>query len=138
MSALNAAEKVKVRHHCGYLNVQAAQTFVLGTPAAVETQFIIEGAMDRVLEEAIPELRRHLNILDSSEEQMVMNQELLQITKIDTITINSTGEHREQRQLRQTYDYWVDSLCNLMGVVRNPYDKRLGHFGNGGINARVG
>lgn len=137
MSALNNLEKVKVRHHCGYLNVQEAQTFVLGTPAAVETQFIIEGAMNRIIEEAIPEVRRHLNILDASEEQMVMNQELLQITKIDTITINSTGRDREQAQLRHTYNYWVDSLCNLMGITRNPFDKRLGHFGTGGINARV-
>lgn len=137
MSALNQAEKVKVRHHLGYLNVQEAQTFVLGTPAAVETQFIIEGAMNRVLEEALPEVRRHVQIMDSIEEQMVANHELIQITKIDTIDVNSTGQDREQRQLRQTYDYWADSLANLFGIYRNPFDKRLGHFGRGGINARV-
>jgi hypothetical protein len=137
MSALNAQEKVKVRHHTGYLNVQEAQTFVLGTPAGVETQFIIEGAMNRILEEAVPEVRRHLQILDSIEEQMVMNLELLQVTKVDTIDINSTGADREQRQLIQVYDRWVDSLCNLLGCMRNPFDKRKGKMGTGGINARV-
>lgn len=138
MSALSAQEKVKVRHHCGYLNVQDAQTFVLGTPAAVETQFIIEGAMDRVLEAAIPELRRQLQILDGIEDQMVMNLELLQVQKLGEITVNSTGADREQRALIQVYDRWVDSLCNLMGISRNPYDKRKGALGTGGMNVAVG
>lgn len=137
MSGLNELEKVKVRHHCGFLNVQEAATFVLGTPASVETQFIIEGAMNRILEEAIPELRRHLSILDQIEEQSIQNIELLQITKIDTIVVNSTGPDREQRQIRETYNYWVDSLCNIMGIARNPFDKRLKNFGLGGINGRV-
>jgi hypothetical protein len=138
LSALNEHEKVKVRHHLGYLNVQEAPTFVLGVPGAVETQYTIEGAMNRILEEAVPEVRRHIQILDSIEEQSIANHELLQITRIDTIDVNSTGEHREQRQLRQVYNSWVDSLANLLGTTRNPFDQRLKHFGLGGINARVG
>lgn len=137
MSFLNEQEKVKVRHHTGYLNVQAAQTFVLGTPAAVETQFIIEGAMDRVLAEAIPEVRRHLQILDGIEEQMIQNFELVQVQSLGEIQVNSTGRDREQRQLIQVYDRWVDSLCNLLGVARNPFDKRKGALGTGGINVSV-
>lgn len=135
MSALSSAEKVKVRHHLGYLNVQEAQTFVLGTPAAVETQFIIEGAMNRVLEEALPEVRRHLQILDTIEDQMVQNLELLQIKKIDTIEVNSTGSDREQKQIVKVYDRWVESLANLLGTYRNPFDKRKGSGGS--LNARV-
>jgi hypothetical protein len=138
VSGLSEIEKVKVRLHLGYLNVQEAQTFVLGTPAAVETQFIVEGAMNRILEEALPEVRRHLQILDQIEEQMIQNLELLQITKIDTIEVNSTGQDREQRQLIQVYDRWVNGLANLMGVYRNPFDKRLGALGTGGLNVRVG
>lgn len=134
---LNEEEKVSIRHHTGYLNVQAASTFVLGVPASVETQFIIEGAMNRLLDAAVPRVRQHLETLDNIESQMVGNHELLQIKKIGEIEVNSTGEDREQRQLRQSYNYWVDSLCNMLGVSRNPFDKRLGHFGTGGINVRV-
>lgn len=135
-AVLTEEEKVRVRHHCGYLNVQAVATFVLGVPAAVETQFMIEGAMDRVLPAAVPQVVRHLEILDSIETQMVENHELLQVKALGEIEVNSTGRDREQVQLRQTYDYWVNSLCNLIGVVRNPFDKRKGAFG-GGLNARV-
>jgi hypothetical protein len=129
---LTDVEKVKVRHHTGYLNVQDAQTFVLGTPASVETQFIIEGAMNRVLEIALPEVRRHLQILDSIEEQMVEDHELLAVEALGEITVNT----KEQDKLTRRYDYWVDSLCNLLGADRNPFDKRL-NSGGAGINARV-
>ena len=136
MSALTEQEKVKVRHHCGYLNVQDAQTFVLGTPASVETQFIIEGAMNRVLEAALPELRRHLSILDTIENQMVCGLENVEVTKMSEMNINSTGEHRAQRELRRAYNDWVGSLVNIMGVTRNPFDKR-GGYGLGGVNVSV-
>lgn len=118
---LSDQEKVKVRHHAGYLNVADAYTFVLGSPASVETQFIIEGAMNRVLEVAMPELRRHLQILDSIEQQMVDDHELLAVRSLGEITINE----EEQRKLTVQYDYWVDSMCNLLGCMRNPFDKRL-------------
>ena len=138
MSALTAAEKVKVRHHMGYLNVQDAQTFTLGTPASVETQFIIEGAMNRVLAEALPLLREILSELDRIEQQRRCNRENIQVTQLGEISINSTGPDRELRQLVQEYDYTVDALANILGCVRNPFDKRKGHFGTGGVNVRVG
>lgn len=137
MSALSLQEKVKVRHHLGYLNVEESQTFALGTPASVETQFMIEGAMNRVLPEAVPEVRRLLQVLDSIEEQQIMNLELIQVKKLGEIEINSTGEDREQKQLVQVYDRWVESLANLIGSYRNPFDKRLGKLGSGGINVAV-
>lgn len=127
---LTDQEKVKLRHHTGYLNVGEAATFVLGTPAGVETQFIIESAFDRVLEVALPEIRRHMQILDGIEEQMVTDHELLAVEKLGEITVNT----KEQEKLTRRYDYWVESLCNLLGAYRNPFDRRLG---SRGINAKV-
>jgi hypothetical protein len=118
--ALTEAERVKIRHHLGYLNVAEAYTFVLGAPAGVETQFIVEGAMRRVLESALPEVRRILSILDQLEEQMVADHELLAVQALGEITVNP----REQAQLTGRYDYWVGALANVMGVERNPFDKR--------------
>lgn len=129
-AVLTDDQKVKVRHHCGYLGVAAAATFALGTPAAVETQFIIEGAMNRLLEESLPELERLVSICDKIEEQMVCDLELLAVTNVGEIAINPD----EHRRLTTQYNYWVDALCNLMGIERNPFDKRLQR---GGINVRV-
>lgn len=120
--AFTPEEKVKIRHHLGYLNVQEAQTFVLGNPAAVETQFIIEGAMDRVLSAAEPEARRHLAILDGIECQMVADHELLAVNKIGEIEVR----REEQEQLRKEYRYWRAGLANILGIYPNPFDRRYG------------
>lgn len=133
---LTDQEKVKIRHHCGYLNVAEAYTFVLGTPASVETQFMIEGAMNRVLEVALPEVRRQLSILDQIETQMVCSLENLQVQSLGEMTLNTTGPDREMKQLVQQYDYWVDALCNMLGTYRNPFDKRRKNSA-GSLNVRV-
>jgi hypothetical protein len=125
-----AEEKVRIRHHCGFLNVAEAYTFVLGTPSSVETQFIIEGALDRVLEAAMFEARRIVRILDKIEGQMDEDLELLAVTELGEIGINQ----KEQSQLTDRYDYWVASLCNLLGIERNPFDKRLA---TRGVNVSV-
>lgn len=126
---LTEAEKVKVRHHLGYLNVAEAYTFVLGTPAGVETQFIVEGAMNRILESALSEIRRHIQILDSIEQQKIDDLELLAVNKVGEIDVRSD----EQAALDQQYEHWQGSLANLLGVMVNPFDKRA----NSGINVSV-
>jgi len=139
MAALNKEEKVRIRHHAGYLNVTAVQTFVLGTPASVETQFIIEGAMNKILDEALPLVRELIQRCDSTEQQMFEQQENIQVTKLGELVVNSTGVDRGQMQLRQVYFSWVRKLVNAMGVGQNPYRQdTLGDTGNnGGINVGV-
>lgn len=129
---LSEQERVSIRAHCGYLNVSAGQTFALGVPAAVETQFIIEGAMNLVLEPALPLIRRILGYCDTIEAQKIDDLELLAVDRLDTIDINQG----EQKGLDKQYDYWVNALCNALGVQRNPFDQRKFNA-PGGINARV-
>jgi hypothetical protein len=133
---LTEEEKTSIRHHLGYLNVAEAATFALGTPAGVETQFLIESAFTKVLEGALPLVRRTLCKLDATEEQMFCGQETAEVQSIGDITTNVTGEHRHQAELRRAYRWWQASLANLLGVYVNPFDKRAGAFG-GGINVRV-
>lgn len=127
---LSEDEKVRIRHHLGYLNVAEAYTFVLGTPAAVETQFIVEGSMNRVLEAALPMVRNIVMRLDAAEAQADENQELLAIAQLGEITVREN----EQEKLIKRYDRIVGELCNALGCARNPYDKRLEA---GGVNVRV-
>lgn len=137
MAVLNEEEKVRVRYHTGYLNVSAVQTFALGTPASVETQFIIEGAMNKILESALPLVRELIQKCDSTRQQMFEQQENIQVTKLGELVINSTGIDRGQMQLREVYFDWVNQLCNAMGVKQNPYRAdTLGQSG-GGINVGV-
>lgn len=132
MSVLTEALKVKIRHHFGYVNVSQLATFVLGSPASLETQFMIETAMNKVLASAVPELERIVSILDAIEQQSVDDLELLAVNKVGEIDINQG----EQKALVERYSYWLGSLENLLGVPRNPFDKRPGMSASG-LNVRV-
>ena len=123
-------EKVRIRHHLGYLNVTASATFALGVPAAVETQFLIESAMDKVLPEAMTLARRLLSILDGIEGQMICDHELLAVAVVGEITLRPD----EQEALDKRYQYWRNALANVLGTYPNPWDKR---FANSGVNVSV-
>ena len=122
-------ERVRCRHHLDYLNVAAQATFVLGTPAAVETSFLIEGAMDKVLVEAVPLFRQILAILDAIEGQKVEDLEVLVANRVGSIELRGD----EQESLDKQYRRWQGKLANLLGVPSNPFDKS----GGGGINVPV-
>ena len=129
-ASLTEDEKVRTRHHTGYLNVDQVQTFALGIPAAYQTQFIIEGAMDRLLPEALSKFREILTILDTIEQQKVADLELLAITSLGSINI----QRDEQKLLNQQYLEWRQALCSMLGIQPNPFDNR---FGGMGINCHV-
>lgn len=129
--AFTPQEKVRIRHHLGYLNVTNAATFALGVPQAVETQFIIENAMNLVLPEAEVEVRRLVGVLDQLEEQMVCDHELLAVEAIGEVKVRAD----EQQQLTKRYVYWQHALANVLGCNPNPFDRRFTQ--SGGVNAPV-
>ena len=110
---LTEDEKARARGHLGYLQVQQAYTFVLGVPAAVQTQFLIEGAFQRVLPSAEARFRQLLTILDGVEQQLVDNQINLAVEAIDEIHINL----KEMKHLLDRYEWWRRELANIMGKI---------------------
>lgn len=129
---LTPQEKVRIRDLLGFLNVANAQTFALGIPAGVETQFIIEKAMDLVPEDALFLVREHVETLQAIDGQSREDQELMAVNAIGDITINQ----QEQKQLDERRRYWRGRLCNAMGVYPNPFDMTNGTTGGIG-NVRV-
>jgi hypothetical protein len=113
--------KVKIRHHLGYLQVIQAQSYALGFPASLPTQFAMEGAMDKVDPQAEPQLLRLVKILDALEEQMVCDAELLATSQVDEIKIRPD----EFDQLVRQYRHWQGALANLLSVIPNPTDQRF-------------
>lgn len=129
--ALTELEKVQVRKHLGYLNVAEAFTFVLGTPAGVETQFIVEGAVRRILVEAEPSLRKclcELEQLEDAKQQIALDAG---VSKVGNI------EQRNTKEALAAVDMQLDNkrgeLANYFGIYRNPFDKRR----SGGISVSV-
>ena len=127
--AFTEYEKTRIRYHLGFLNVAASATFVLGTPAAVETQFLVESAMNKVLPEAEVLVRDLVAKCDAVEGQIADNQELLAVTAVDEIQVRQD----EFEALQKRYHYWRNGLANCLGIYTNTFDKRFA----GGLNARV-
>ncbi len=127
-------EKMRIRLHAGYLNVQEVATFVLGVPANIQTQYLIEPAMDKVLPEAEDRVRQYLGWLDQLEFQVFDDADTLVASKVGSIDLRPD----EFENLTKRYLWFVDTLCNILGVMRNPFDKRFNDPSGGvGINVPV-
>jgi hypothetical protein len=132
---LTLEEKVKARHHMGYTSEAQAFTFILGVPASVQTSFMIEGALDKLLPEAEPLFRKIICRLDAIEEQIDRNQENVAVEKIGEVSVNL----KEFQMLLERYRYQQNALGNLLCVQPNPFDQRWGAWSGGSrINVSVG
>jgi len=134
--AFTDEEKVKIRHHLGYLNVQETATFVLGVPAALQTTFMIEGAFGKVLPAAENLARTLLCRLDSIEEQVFGGTDLADVDETGGVKVN----RKRLPELATYYQIAQKELANLFGVVPNPFDLRLEGWlgtGAGGISVPV-
>lgn len=131
---LTKEERARIRHHLGYLNVTAAATFVLGVPAAVQTQFMVDGAFDKILPEAENMVKEFVCRLDNVERQVFGNLDLAEIESTGDIKVDP----KRLAKLAQTYKIAQEALANAMGVPPNPFDQRSWLQGAGGINVPVG
>lgn len=129
--ALTEEEKVQIRRHLGFLNVAEAFTFVLGTPAGVETQFIVEGATKRLLVSAEPMVRRFLCELEQLED--ARQQAALDATVAKVGSIETQDPQVVLKAIDDQLAHKRGDLANAFGIYQNPFDKRA----RGGINVRV-
>lgn len=135
--SLTPQQKAKIRHHLGYLGVQEVSTFVFGTPASVETQFMIEGAFDNLLPETLPLVVLFLERCDATEQQFFDDTENLAVDQVGNIKLRA-DEGEQLMGMGGRYDYWRRALANAFGCAPNPFDKRPGlGVGANGVNIRV-
>lgn len=130
--ALTQDQMVKARHHMGYPNVGAVQTFAFGVPAAMQTTFMIEGAMVRILPQAESRLQYLLEKLDKAECKIDDVLDSADMSEAEDVKFRDNG----LAKVAQVYKVYQQGLANLMGIVPNPYDQREWLQG-GGINVSV-
>jgi hypothetical protein len=131
---ISEGDRVRVRHHMGYHNVGTAQTFQLGLPKATQIDFMIEGAMNVVLESAYPKLYQLLDRLDCIECEVFGGSDLADIDSMGEIKVN----RKRLSELAQYYKIAQQALANLLGVIPNFWDQRTWLGGGGVINVPVG
>lgn len=122
MASLSEADRVRVRHHLGYLNTLPSASIQLGFPAATETGFLVERAMSFVIDEAVPRIQRALNELDCIEDQQSKARSRFSAQQLGELKIrNGNDEKTEVELLQESYWLWQSKLANYLGVPVNPF-----------------
>lgn len=126
-------EKVRARYHLGYLDVSAVSTYIIGVPAMVQTQFMIERALNALNMPAYPKFQWMLGELDRLECQWLGGSNLAEVNRVDTVEIN----RERTKEFGQMYSTMRSALANMLGIVPNPFDQRDIFLGGMGVNVPV-
>jgi hypothetical protein len=127
-------DKARARYHLGYPALTTAASLQFGVPALTQTNFLVESALNRILESMIPRVRSILKTLDDVELKLIDSQDRLAATKLDTLTLNNS----EPGMLENEYRRFGYRLAELLGVPVYPYSARYRQTGSAVSNITVG
>lgn len=123
--ALTNAEKEACRYHLGYAGVTDAGSMTLGVPASRQTNFILEGAMTRLMPESEPRVRELLAELAKIEAELKCARGELHAARAGGVELRSLARgERITDALEAEHDRWAGRLGDVLGVPRYPYSSR--------------
>jgi len=128
MALLNNAEKSRVRYHLGYLASGFAASLQYGLPRPQQTVFMLETAMNQLVEDgALDRVRSMLAILDAIEKKMVCAIDQLVVKQLGNITMRD--DHQDL--LEKEYQRWASRLADIFGVPKYAFSDRSRRRGPG-------
>ncbi len=119
--SLTEQDREAIRYHLGYHNTEATASINLGFPASNQQLFIVETAMDRVVNQsAVSRIMRIVNELNSIEAQISESRKRFKAQQLGELKLrNSNDEASEADMLRQEYLDWASQLASQLGVPLN-------------------
>ena len=131
-------ERARIRAHLGYLNVAPVSAIGLGFPAASQSLFTVEVAMDQLLPGAVSRAQMILAVLDKIECLLVESLERLAAQQVGDVKLRgSNDESTEGDLLEGEYLRWAKRLADLLGVELNRASLRFGAGSGLSGNVRV-
>ncbi len=127
--SLTDQEKERVRYHMGYLGVSGAASIQFGIPRPLQTVFLIEQAMNNLIEAALPRVRRIIRIMDNTEDKLEQSQDRLAAKQLDQLQLREN----EPDMLEKEYVRWGYRLADILGAPIYPYSLR--YRNHGGLTA---
>jgi hypothetical protein len=125
---LSDADKERARYHLGFLAVQPAASISYGIPKPIQTLFLVEVAMNNLLEAAVPRVLRVLGILDGVETKLVEAQDRLAADALGDLKLRK----EETDMLEAEYRRWGFRLADILGVPVYAFSNR---YKGGGVRA---
>lgn len=117
---LTAAEKQRVRYHLGYPSLTTVASLQFQVPALTQTNFLVENNLNRLLEEAIEQVRSIVKTMDGVELRLIEAQERLAAIQLEDLHLRED----EPDKLEQEYRRWGYRLADLIGSPIYPYSMR--------------
>ena len=133
-AAITAEERMRIRDALGYMSVSPAASIHFGSPRPTVATFLVESAIDNLLDVAIPRVRELLGRVETVERDLFDARRRLKAARVGEIDLRGIvpGETEtdalEREQLR-----WSMRLADTLGVPINMYSERyhnaLSHTG---------
>lgn len=130
---LTVEEKGRIRRHLGYPVVHAISSYQLGIPKPLQAMFLIESAMDNLMDDAFENVRGLLQKLDEFENKIFCASDQLQVARIGDMELRSAMPGQTVTDLlEREYRRWAERLADALGVPLYPFSTRFRASGRGG------
>jgi hypothetical protein len=126
---LSDAEKQRARYCLGYPALSTAASLQFGQPALTQTNFLVESALNRLLESSLDQVRSILNVLDGIESKLIDAQDRLAATQLEDLHLRED----ETDKLEREYQRWGYRLSDILSCPVYPFSRRY----SGGNGAQV-
>ncbi len=124
-----ANEKQRIRYHLGYPSMTSAASVAYGVPMMNQTNFLVETALNNILEAALDQVRQQVSVMDSIEVKLISAQDRLAATKLEELTLRGD----ETDQLEAEYRRWGYRLADILGVPIYPLSMRYRASGGNAV-----
>lgn len=107
-----------------------ATTLLMSLPRPVEQLFVLEKALDEIIEGAIPRVRVMLRRLELCEEKLEESLDRMAVDTVDEVKLRGVQYgNSEQDAIEREYIRWSGRLADIFGVGRYPFSDRYNRPG---------
>ena len=119
---LTDGERQRARYHLGYPSLNSAASVAFGVPMMNQTNFLVESALFRLLEESLPQVRQIMHVMDTVETKLfdAVDQDHLVATQLEDLHLRED----ETDKLEGEYRRWGYRLADILGCPVYPFSPR--------------
>lgn len=126
---LTDGEKQRARYHLGYGALTDAASVFYGVPMMNQTNFLVESALNRLLEESLPQVRSLMSVLDGIETKLIEAQDRLAAIQLEDLHLREN----EPDMLEREYQRWGYRLADILQCPVYPFSPRYKPIGSNSV-----
>ena len=134
LEGLTEADKERARYHMGYLETAFASSIVAGVPQPLQTVFLLEDALNRIVYQlATRRVRGILCTLDLIEAKMREGLCQIGVDTLGDMKLHPLRDHGMlvTDSLEREYKRWASRLADVLGAPKYLYSDRARRSGPG-------